>query len=85
MEENKIILIPAHNEGNVKRYWYDRLGKLMTRKSYKFEYLRRTIQEIRNASFKGRIVVVNDGSTDNTAQIAREEGVEVINMTSSPH
>ncbi|MCR4368587.1 MAG: glycosyltransferase [archaeon] len=80
MEENNVILIPAHNEGNVKRYRYDRLGKLVDRKSHRFEYLRRTIQEIRKARFTGRIIVVNDGSTDNTAQIAIEEGAEVINL-----
>ncbi len=66
MRETNIMLIPANNEGNYKRN--------------QFEHLRLTIQEIRRAGFTGKIVVVNDGSLDNTAQIAREEGAEVINF-----
>ena len=80
MKENNVILIPAHNEGNVKRYVYDRMGKLYDRKHRRFEHLRKTIQEIRRAGFTGRIVVINDGSTDNTSQVAKEEGAEVINL-----
>jgi glycosyltransferase involved in cell wall biosynthesis len=66
MKENNFILIPAFNEGNYKRNH--------------FEHLRFTIKLIREAKFNGRIVVVNDGSTDNTEQIAKSEGVEVINL-----
>jgi glycosyltransferase involved in cell wall biosynthesis len=40
----------------------------------------RTIKLIRKTGFGGTILVINDGSTDNTALIARESGAEVISF-----
>lgn len=44
------------------------------------DWIGRTIDLVRAAGIQARVIVVNDGSTDRTAEIAREKGVEVISL-----
>ncbi|MCX8158271.1 MAG: glycosyltransferase family 2 protein [Candidatus Diapherotrites archaeon] len=69
MEKNKtIIIIPAYNEEeNIGRTI--RIIKENTKNI-----------EIDNIKVDSEIIVVNDGSTDKTAEIARNKGCEVINL-----
>jgi len=42
--------------------------------------IRRTINLVKRTGVNGQIVVINDGSTDKTSQIARENGCHVIDL-----
>ena len=40
--------------------------------------IKRVISAVKNASLPSEIIVVSDGSTDNTVEMAHSEGVNVV-------
>lgn len=59
MQENVVIVIPAHNEEG---------------------WIGNTIGLIRKTGLKTDVIVVNDGSSDQTSEIARQKGCHVIDF-----
>ena len=45
--------------------------------------IKTTLQAIKNIDLINHVILVNDGSQDRTAEIARQEGVEVIDLPSN--
>jgi glycosyltransferase involved in cell wall biosynthesis len=60
------IVVPAHNEGS---YLKETLNALTS-----------AVEELKELGVEAEIIVVNDSSTDQTAEIAREHGVRVTNV-----